>query len=108
MAKKPTKAKLSIKAPSQPVLAPAARNEDEQYKIKDDADRIRRYAELRQDQDRHKKALDHINNEHRALRSIIGLAGSGSDAGEGTITPRSVARAGRRKSTRVPRSGSRR
>lgn len=104
--KKPNKAKLSIKAPSQPALSTAAAKEDEQWKIRDDADKIKRYAELTRDQGRHKAAIDHINSEHQAIRELAGSYDA--DEGAGPVQPRALARAGRKKSTRVPRKGSRR
>jgi hypothetical protein len=110
MAKKPKKAKLSIKAPSQPSLATTAKNEDE-YQVRDDADKIRNYARLTQDKDRHSKALGHIENEHRAMRDIISgesMERPNTDSDTHTIQPRSMARSGRKKSARAPRSSGRR
>ena len=109
MAKKPRKAKLSISAPSQPKLASAVEKEEKDWKTRDDADRIRRYAELRTDKERHKSALDHLRNEHQTMGSILRETSEDNYAAdEGPNQPRMVARAGRKKSTRVPRTGSRR
>lgn len=104
--KKPSKAKLNITAPSQPKLSTTATKEDQEWKTRDDADRIKRYAELTQDRERHQAALDHIKSEHQAIRQIS----SNYDTGEsvGPIQPRELARAGRKRSVRVPRTGSRR
>ena len=109
MARKPKVAKLSIRPMSQPALATSARKEEEKYQLREDADRVRRYAELAQDKDRHKKVLDHIRSEHSSMMSILG-GGGRADAGvsEGTVQPRGLARSGRKKSTRVPRRGARR
>jgi hypothetical protein len=93
MAKKPNKAKLAISAPSQPMLATSARNEEAQYKLREDADRIKRYAELRKDKARHSAAMDHIRSEHEG---VMGL----DESGEGEPMRRGVARAGRRTSSR--------
>ncbi len=93
MAKK--KAKLSITAPTSVSTAADAQREDE-YKLRDDADKIRRYAELRKDKGRHDKAMKHIQGEHDQIRAIAG----DYEADEGTEQPRVVARAGRKRSVR--------
>ena len=110
MAKKRKKAKLNISSPSQETLATSAKNEDE-YQIRDDAEKIRNYARLTQDKNRHSKAMGHIENEHRSMRSIIAgesMREPDADGDIDTIAPRSLARSGRKKSTRVPRSRGRR
>lgn len=105
MAKK-NKAKLSVQSPSQPVLATAASKEDEEYRRRDDADKIKRYAELTREPERHKAAMDHINSEHDSIRSLMGY--QTPKAGENRVLPRPLARSGRKKSIRVRRTGSRR
>jgi hypothetical protein len=100
------KAKLSIFSPSQPVLATAANKEDEEYRRRDDADKIKRYAELTREPERHRAAMDHINSEHDSIRSLMGY--QGPKASDNKIVPRPVARSGRKKSIRVRRTGSRR
>jgi hypothetical protein len=108
MAKKAKKAKLNIKAPSQSTLATSAKNEDE-WQVRDDASKIRDYARLTQDKNRHSKALGHIENEHRAMQNIIvGESMNTPGADDHTIQPRSVSRSGRKKSSRTPRSSGRR
>ena len=104
MARKPSKAKLGISAPSQPILATAARNEDIQYKIREDADRIKRYAELKKDSPRHKAAMDHIRSEHDVVMGLDPKADYNAD--EGRPARRGIARAGRR--TASKRLGGRR
>jgi hypothetical protein len=106
--KKPNKAMLIINAPSQPALATALKKEEDQWKVRDDADKIKRYAELARDEARHKAAMEHIQNEHRAIRQIAGDWMADEGQGAGPVQPRVLARAGRKKSTRVPRKGSRR
>jgi hypothetical protein len=96
MAKKPNKAKLIITAPTQPKLSTAAKNEDEQYRLRDDADKIKRYAELRGDKARHSAAISHINSEHQAIQDLSGGLEEPSDI----ITPRGIARQGRRRASR--------
>jgi len=76
---------------------------DDKWQAQDDADKIRRYAELKSDGKRYSKALEHMANEHRQMASILAnesSIGSGSD--EGRLQPRSKARAGRKKTARVP------
>ena len=98
MAKKPTRAKLRISSPSQSVLATAANNEDIQYKLRDDADRIKRYAELKKDATRHQAAMDHIKSEHDVVMGLDSQADYNAD--EGRKARRGVARAGRRTAPR--------
>lgn len=100
---------MSIRPPSFGPLSTSARNEDEQYKLRDDADRVKRYAELAQDKDRHKKVLDHIRNEHRSMMGIMGANKAPTyRADEGIVQPRPLARSGRKRSSRVPRRRGRR
>jgi hypothetical protein len=68
---------------------PSISTPDEDYQVRDDADKIRRYAELRSNKNRHSKAMSRIKTEHSA---IIGL----DDGDETTEQPRMLARAGRK------------
>jgi hypothetical protein len=101
MAKKSAKIKLSISAPSTPALATSAKNEEDKWRTQEDADRIKRYAELKRDSARHKAAMEHIRNEHKSVQEL----GADYEADEGPVEDRTVARVAKRK---VSRTGSRR
>jgi hypothetical protein len=100
MAKK-KRAKLKVTSPSQPVM-----EGEKDWQKREDADRIKRYAELTREPERHRAAMDHINAEHDSIRSLLGSSEPTGE--EGRVMPRAVARSGRKKSIRVPRKGSRR
>lgn len=94
MAKK--KSVPSITAPTMESSAAQAKR-DEEYQVKDDADKIKRYAELRGDKGRHKKAVNHIRTENQVALDLDG--GLGEDDSD-VDQPRILARSGRKRSTR--------
>ena len=98
------KIKFSVK-PAQ-LVKPATEDE---WQTRDDADKIKRYAELKGDNKRYNKALDHVTNEHRQMADILSKERLFNyNADNGSVQPRSLARAGRKKSVRVKRSSGRR
>jgi len=75
---------------------------EDKWQAQDDADKIRRYAELKSDGKRYSKALAHMANEHRQMASILANESSmGSKTDGSRLQPRSKARAGRKKAARV-------
>ena len=94
------KKKIKFSGPSTAQIA----KQDEEFQVRDDADKIKRYAELTRDQKRHSAALDHIGNEHRAIMSLAGNPSSN----ENSSSPKMLSRQGRKKSVRVPRKTGRR
>lgn len=88
-----------------PNAVPASVDKEEQeWKTRDDADRVKRYAELTRDKQRHSAAMDYIRKEQVSISDLIG--DRNKDAGP--VQPRGLARAGRKRSTRVARRGIRR
>jgi hypothetical protein len=69
------------------VASPTAGPRDKEYLIREDADRIKRYAEVKGDKQRHSAAMNQIRNEHKC---IIDLDDSDEnyEADEGRSTPR--------------------
>jgi hypothetical protein len=104
---KSKKMKLNVQSPSLPVTAQAEAAKEEEYLTRSDAGTIRDYAQLTSKPDRHKKAMDHIRNEHKAMSDIIGEETGNVDTGRG-MQPRAKARGGRKKAARMSRSSARR
>ena len=112
MANKIQKIKLSIKAPKtvsmdtspSDVVSPGSQDTD--WQTRDDANKIRDYARLTQDPKRHDAAISHIQNEHRAMRGVLGGESMSNDDDEDTgMTPRTTSRLGRKASNRVATRG---
>lgn len=96
MAKKKSKVIPESPAMSAPsaVQTELSLKRDREYQIQEDANQIKRYAEVKGDKARHCAAMNRIRSEHKA---VIGLdSGEDYDADEG----KSAARSGKRKSTR--------
>ena len=114
MAKGLKKIKLSIKTPKTVSLdteQPSSPSSDDDWQTRNDADKIRDYSRLTQDKTRHRNAIEHLQNERRAMSGILGgeTGGDADDSNDANaITPRTIARSGRKASVRVPRSAGRR
>ena len=120
MAKALKKIKLTIKAPkilsvdTSPSPSPDLDND---YQTRDDANKIRDYAQLTQDPGRHQaaishiqnehRAISHIQNEHRAMRGVISgeSLGDSDDEEDSGMTPRTTSRLGRKTTSRVASRG---
>lgn len=103
------KMKMSMSVPTLGGLSAKAQKDEDEWRTRDDADKVKRYAELRQDGDRHKKALDHIRNEHASMMDILGDDMMPRRKGrKGSMQPRSLARSGRKRGYKVPRKTGRR
>ena len=110
MAKGIKKIKLTIKAPkilSMDTAPSPSTDSDNDYQTQSDASKIRDYARLTQDPKRHKAAMSHIENEHRAMRGVLSgeSMGDDDDNEDGSITPRTTSRLGRKTSPRVATRG---
>jgi hypothetical protein len=95
MARKKSKIKMNVKAASAPTTIgaeTAAASEDE-WKVRDDADRVKRYAELTREPARHKAAVDHIRAEHDSVRELFGA----SEEPKRPVKNRKTSRTGSRK-----------
>ena len=85
-------ARRKIKFDASKLEATPASPDRDEWQLKDDADRIKRYAELKGQSSRFKAALDHVKNEHQSVLSLEDKDPSSRK------NPRGLARAGRKRS----------